>query len=136
MTSPKNNLNCASTITRLLLCEATACGDRTTRWIEGWSLVPDGEGFTTKYGSRLQPVLKNGRPAMLKIANGEEERRGAALMHWYAGEGAARVLAHDDPALLMERVDGPRSLATMALGGDDDAATLALCEAAAGLHAP
>jgi streptomycin 6-kinase len=73
---------------------------------------------------------------MLKIAGGEEERQGAALMAWYAGEGAARVLAHDDWVLLLERATGERSLEAMARGGQDDEATTILCQVAAGLHAP
>ncbi len=107
-----------------------------TPWLERWALVVDGEGFTTRYGSHLLPVLKDGAPAMLKVAVGDEERQGGALMEWYAGEGAARVLAREDYALLMERVTGPRSLANMARSGQDDEATVALCQAAAGLHRP
>ncbi len=72
---------------------------------------------------------------MLKIAGGEEERRGGALMAWYAGEGAARVLARDGPAILLERVGGARSLAAMARGGEDDEATRILCRTLARLHA-
>lgn len=109
--------------------------DPLQRWIERWSLVADGEAFTTKIGSRLQPVLKDGTPAMLKLAAGEEERKGAALMEWYAGEGAARVLEREDYALLLERVIGPRSLSAMAQSGNDDEATAILCDTAAGLHA-
>jgi len=105
-------------------------------WLDRWSLVPDGEAFTTGLGSHLLPVLKDGATAMLKIAVGEEEREGGELMEWWGGLGAARVLAREDCALLMERVSGPRSLARMALNGEDDEATTALCEAAAGLHAP
>lgn len=109
--------------------------DPSARWIERWSLVVDGEGFNSKFGSRLQPVLKDGAPAMLKIANGEEERQGGALMEWWGGEGAACVLAREGYALLMERVVGPRSLSAMAQNGQDDDATIILCETASGLHA-
>lgn len=110
--------------------------DPLQHWIQRWTLVPDGEAFTTKFGSRLQPVLKDGAPAMLKFADGEEERNGGALMEWWGGEGAARVLAREDYALLMERVVGHRSLSAMAQNGQDDEATIILCETAAGLHAP
>ena len=105
-------------------------------WLDRWRLTPDGEAFATRFGSRLMPVIADGAPAMLKIAGGEEERNGAALMAWYAGEGAARVLAHDDWVLLLERAIGERSLGTMAQGGQDDEATTILCQVAAGLHAP
>ncbi len=105
-------------------------------WLERWRLTPDGAAFQTKFGSQLLPVLSAGQPAMLKIAGGEEERQGAALMAWYAGEGAARVLEHDDWVILLERAMGVRRLEAMAMGGQDDEATAILCQVAAGLHAP
>jgi len=105
-------------------------------WMTRWRLTPDGAPFTTRFGSRLAPVLADGAPAMLKIAGHEEEARGAALMAWWAGDGVALVLAHEDEALLLERLSGPRSLAAMALGGEDDEATRVLCRCAAHLHAP
>lgn len=73
---------------------------------------------------------------MLKVAFNQEEREGAALMHWWAGDGAARVLAWNGPALLLERATGERSLAAMTEAGEDDAAVRILCAAAARLHAP
>ncbi len=103
-------------------------------WLSRWDLTPDGPDFTTKYGSRLMPVLKDGAPAMLKIASHDEERNGAMLMAWYAGKGAARVLGIEHEALLLERLTGTRSLAEMARSGCDDEATRILCAAAAGLH--
>lgn len=104
-------------------------------YLDRWGLVSDGEPITT-HASRLLPVRRDGLPAMLKIATEAEERRGAATMVWWGGEGAARVLAHEGDALLMERATGPLSLAAMARGGDDDLATRILCRAAAALHAP
>ena len=105
-------------------------------WFERWALTPDGEPFSTKFGSRLAPVRWRGRAAMLKVANGEEERRGGSLMVWWGGEGAAQVFAAEDPAILLERLSGPRSLAAMAEGGADDEATRILCRTAMRLHAP
>jgi len=104
-------------------------------WLKRWGLTPTGPSFTTLLGSRLMPVVRDGAPAMLKIAAHEEERNGARLMAWYAGQGAARVLAIEHEALLLERLTGTRSLADMARSGKDDEATRILCEAAAGLHA-
>lgn len=104
-------------------------------WLKRWNLTPDGPDFTTLFGSRLMPVIKDGAPAMLKIAAHEEERNGARLMAWYAGQGAARVLAIEHEALLLERLIGTRSLAEMARAGQDDEATRLLCAVAAGLHA-
>jgi len=106
------------------------------RWVARWELEPDGEAFTTLFGSRLMPVRHSGAPAMLKIAGGPEERDGAALMDWWGGVGAARVLAREESALLLERAVRAETLATLAERGQDDEASLILCRAAAGLHAP
>jgi streptomycin 6-kinase len=100
-----------------------------------WDLVPDGDPITTP-SSLLLAVRHNGVPAMLKVAREEEERRGAALMAWWNGDGAARVLAQHGPALLLERASGPRSLAAMVADGQDDEASRILCELAMRLHAP
>jgi streptomycin 6-kinase len=98
------------------------------------NLVPDGAPVTTRY-SHLLPVRRAGAPAMLKIATSEEERRGAAVMAWWNGDGAARVLAHEGDALLMERATGDGSLAEMARGGRDDDASRIICATAGRLHA-
>lgn len=103
--------------------------------LRGWSLIPDGEPIVT-HSSRLLPVRRDGAPAMLKIALETEERFGAGLMVWWDGEGAARVLAHEGDALLLERAVGGASLAAMARGGRDDEASRILCAVAARLHAP
>ncbi len=102
-------------------------------YIGRWDLVPDGEPFTTP-SSLLMPVRRQGAPAMLKIAREDEERRGGRLMEWWNGEGAARVLARDEQALLLERATGPRSLAAMVADGQDDEASRILCAAAMRLH--
>jgi streptomycin 6-kinase len=111
-------------------------GDIFQPWIRRWALGRDGEGFVTAFHSHLLPVRHGGEPAMLKVALNQEEREGAALMAWYGGEGAARVLAHEGAALLLERASGGRSLAVMARAGKDDAATAILCKVVARLHAP
>ncbi|MPZ33135.1 MAG: APH(6) family putative aminoglycoside O-phosphotransferase [Rhodospirillales bacterium] len=100
-----------------------------------WDLVPDGEPITTP-SSLLLPVRHNGVSAMLKIAREDEERRGGALMAWWDGDGAARVLAQHGPALLLERANGPRSLAAMVAAGEDDEASRILCEVTMRLHVP
>ena len=103
-------------------------------WLERWRLKPDGQAFITPFGSSLMPVRANGEPAMLKVAANEEERRGAALMAWYDGDGAARVIAHEAEAILLERALGSGNLVEMARNGRDDEATVILCETAALLH--
>ncbi|HKC56584.1 MAG TPA: aminoglycoside phosphotransferase family protein, partial [Vicinamibacterales bacterium] len=71
-------------------------------WIDRWSLVADGPPIHTA-SSDLLPVVRGGVPAMLKIARTDEEHRGAALMVWYEGDGAVRVLETNGAALLLER---------------------------------
>lgn len=100
-----------------------------------WNLVPDGEPFETR-SSSLLPVHQDGAPAMLKVAREEEERRGATVMAWWHGEGAAKILARHGDALLLERATGSRSLAVMVAAGEDDEASRILCKAAMRLHAP
>ena len=72
---------------------------------------------------------------MLKIALSEEEYQGARLMIWWHGEGAARVLAHDNRALLLERALDCESLAAMVRAGMDDEASRIICSVASTLHA-
>ncbi len=103
--------------------------------IARWQLIPDGTPVVTST-SRLLPVLYNGSPAMLKIALETEEIHGAALMRWWDGQGAARVLAHEGEALLLERAQGTTSLAALARSGGDDEACRILCRTAARLHRP
>nr|WP_321983386.1 aminoglycoside phosphotransferase family protein [uncultured Lichenicoccus sp.] len=104
-------------------------------YLSGWNLTPDGDPIATR-AARLLPVMRDGRKAMLKLAVGEEDRAGGALMAWWDGSGAARVLAHEDGALLMERATGAGSLSDMARTGRDDEACKVLCATAARLHAP
>jgi streptomycin 6-kinase len=106
------------------------------RWLVEWRLEPDGAPFSTP-SSVLAPVRFAGAPAMLKIARVEEELVGNRVMAWWDGNGAAPVLRHDGEALLLERAQGSRSLAAMAVAGrkSDDDATRILCVMAARLHA-
>src|SRR6185437_4076924 len=76
-----------------------------------------------------------GAAAILKISHSAEEIRGGALMEWWGGDGAARVLAREGDALLLERATGARSLTEMARRGEDDEATRILCAAGDRLHA-
>jgi streptomycin 6-kinase len=101
-------------------------------WIERWGLEPDGEAFLTPYAaSRLLPVRRGGLRAMLKLAASEDEQRGSAIMAWWAGRGAAPVLAHADNALLMVRAQGGGTLDE----APDAIAIPILCAAVRALHA-
>ncbi len=110
---------------------------RFSKWLVRWKLAQDGEPITTgRSNSLLLPVLYDSARAILKIALDEEETHGSAMMDWYAGYGAAKVLAHDGPALLLERLVGQRDLSKMARSGQDDEATEIICSVVAKLHAP
>jgi streptomycin 6-kinase len=104
-------------------------------YIKRWNLTPDGAAFATR-ACRLLPVRYGGEAAMLKLAFEAEEQRGPDLMKYWGGEGAARVLEHDGHAVLLERVEGRRSLAEMTWSGQDDEASRIICSVAAKLHAP
>jgi streptomycin 6-kinase len=104
-------------------------------YLARWDLVSDGDPIVT-HSSRLLPVRRGNMPAMLKIALEAEERRGPLLMIWWAGDGAAPVLAHEGDALLLERAQGKLSLIDMARSGRDDEASRIICAVAARLHAP
>lgn len=104
-------------------------------YLQRWNLAPVGAPITTP-AARLLPVLHEGQPAMLKISHEQDEREGGVLMRWWDGQGAARVLAHDDDAILLERATGTRSLAEYARNGRDDEATRIICDVLARLHAP
>ncbi len=55
-------------------------------------------------------------------------------MSWWAGRGAARVLAYEGPALLMERAENNVLLADLSRNGGDDEASRIICGAIAALH--
>ena len=98
-----------------------------------WNLTPYGDPIIT-HSSQVLPVRQGGTPAMLNIALVAEEKFGGLLMSWWAGRGAARVLAHEEGVLLMERAKNKLSLAEFARNGRDDEASRIICEAIAVLH--
>ncbi len=102
-------------------------------FLRRWNLVPDGDPIPT-HSSDLLPVRFEGQPAMLKVARVDEERVGHRLMVWFSGEGAARVLRHHEESILLERVEGDRSLTEMVRAGRDDEASRVLCGVVRQLH--
>ena len=104
-------------------------------WLTRWQLRADGNPIITR-GSRLLPVRMDAQAAMLKLTTDPEEKSAAQLLAWWDGDGAVRVHAHEDNALLMERAEGPGSLLQIALHGRDDEASRIACAVAARLHAP
>jgi streptomycin 6-kinase len=108
--------------------------DPTDAYLEAWGLVADAPPVVTPTSEICFVHTRAGAAAVLKIAPIPEELRGSALMAWWDGSASARVLEHLGPAVLLERAEGPRSLAELA-ARDDDAATRVLAETAQRLHA-
>ncbi|WP_213132882.1 aminoglycoside phosphotransferase family protein [Citrobacter sp. FP75] len=104
-------------------------------WLSRWGLIPDGVAIVT-HTSQLLPVttINGGQKAILKITDDASERTGSGLMVWWDGEGAAKVLAHEEGALLLERATGTQSLADMSRAGQDEQACRIICHTARQLH--
>ena len=101
-------------------------------YLAKWDLVADGDHILTA-SSHLLPVRVAGTAAMLKMSADPQERVGGSLMEYWGGRGAARILAADGEALLMERAMGTRSLAAMSRTGNDAEACRVLCAVASQL---
>jgi len=104
-------------------------------YLARWGLTPDGQPIVTR-AARLLPVRRGDEPAMLRITVLEEAKGGDVLLKWWDGRGAARVLASEGDALLLERALGSRSLSAFARDGRDDEATRIIVDVIAELHAP
>jgi streptomycin 6-kinase len=103
-----------------------------------WSLTKSTPVADTPRSSVFR-VEQNGRNfAALKILKPvvyEEEGRGADLLAWYAGEGAATVFDRHGHTIFMEWLDGvPLSQAVRQ--GRDDEATIAIATLVSRLHQP
>jgi len=84
--------------------------------------------FRVEQNGRNFAVLK-----ILKPAAAPQERRGAQLLNWYGGEGAATVFDTHGDTIFMEWLDGG-TLGDAVRAGHDEQATIALCALAASLH--
>jgi streptomycin 6-kinase len=108
--------------------------EKLKRLMAEWALADDGEVFIVG-NSLLQPVVSEGRQAMLKVPLNNEERRGFRLLEYWDGKAAVKVYRYDADALLMERATGERSLKQMVLSGKEDEANRIICEVVEELHA-
>lgn len=107
------------------------------QYLSRWGLIPDGEPIIT-HTSQLLPVItiKDNLKAMLKLTTDTNERVGCDLMVWWNGNGAAKVLAYADGAILLERAIGLSSLSTMSKVGQDEKSCQIICNVANKLHIP
>lgn len=104
---------------RWSLTKSTPIADTATSWV-----------FRVEQNGRNFAVLK-----ILKPGAGAEERRGAALMNWYGGEGAATVFDVHGDTIFMEWLDGD-TLGEAVRAGHDEAGTIAICTVVSHLHRP
>lgn len=103
-----------------------------------WSLTKS-TPIADSPASAIFRVEQNGRNfAALKILKplaAEEKRRGAQLMNWYGGVGAATIFDIHGDTIFMEWLDGG-TLGDAVRAGHDDQATIALCSLVASLYRP
>ena len=85
--------------------------------------------------SLLQPVVSDGRPAMLKVVLKDGAYRGFRLLAAWDGMAAVKVFRFDDYALLMERATGDRSLVQMTWSGREEEVNRIICAVVQQLHA-
>ena len=82
-------------------------------------------------------VERDGMPLVLKLlpAGSDEYHSAGVLAHW-RGEGAAQLIEADEGWVLIERAIPGDDLTGLVAAGQDDAATLALCQVMAKLNRP
>ena len=102
-------------------------------YLQHWNLLADGPSIETS-NAILLPVRWHGQAAMLKVSSSPEEIQGYDLLEWWQGQGAAKVLARSENALLMERATETQSLVTMSHSGQDEQASRIICDVVAQLH--
>ncbi|MFH8350340.1 aminoglycoside phosphotransferase family protein [Streptomyces sp. NPDC018045] len=91
-----------------------------------WELRRDGEAASGMASLVLPVVRADGTRAVLRLQMPKEETDAAPVgLRAWNGDGAVRLLAHDrtSGAMLLERLDGSRTLASVA---DDDTAMTVL----------
>ncbi len=99
-----------------------------------WNLAPDGVPIATQ-SSRLLPARREGTAVMLKVVKpSSDERNAAALLRHFDGHGAVRLYEAQANAVLLERVEGGRSLERMAITGGDMQAADILADTVGKLH--
>ncbi|MFS4091318.1 aminoglycoside phosphotransferase family protein [Streptomyces sp. AF1A] len=89
---------------------------RAAEFLARWQLRLDGPAMYGVCALVLPVVRADGTPAALKLQLLDEENAGEPLaLRTWDGDGAVRLLAHDEPTgtLLLERLDGRRTLATV-----------------------
>jgi streptomycin 6-kinase len=103
-------------------------------YIDSWQLV-DCRRLSSSPWSEVFSVEYLGQPSILKLVKpGCDEAESAAVLEYFAGRGAVRLLRQEWQAMLLERLEPEPSLKRMVLGGHDDEATRIMAAIIAQLH--
>jgi streptomycin 6-kinase len=99
-----------------------------------WRLVPDGPVRTTPTGFVAFVRQGSDRRVLKIIGFDPDEANSAAVLGHYGGRGAVEAIAHRGRAILLERIEPGHHLTDLVVAGNDDAATIAVCEVMRALH--
>ncbi len=110
--------------------------DKLTEYLEKWNLT-DPQPLATTASSYVYTVTSRGERVVLKLitAFGIEEVEGAIALHYFDGQGAARILRDDKHAHLVEYIAGD-NLVGLVKNGKDDEATAIIGDVLNQLHQP
>ncbi len=104
--------------------------------LKKWNLARPVEIDRSRTSTVYRVRQHDGAPAVLKCLTRvgvADERQGAALLEWYGGDGAVRLIAADEAAHLLEFADGSL-LSDLARDGRDDEASYVICNVVERLH--
>lgn len=112
----------------------SADGDRLAHYLAAWRLTAP-QLLTETVTSRVYTVKHAGETVVLKVLAPDEteEQTGALALRYFRGQGAVRLLRHDDGAHLLEYAAGDE-LITLVERGDDEAATRIIAQVLNQLH--
>ncbi len=106
--------------------------------LDQWALSVVDKIVSTHVSDIYKVEQADGQLAVLKHLNAvgvEDESGGGALLRYYDGHGAVRLINAADDAHLLEFADGGE-LAEKVMVGGDDAATYIICDVVKQLHSP
>jgi streptomycin 6-kinase len=109
----------ASCVFRVMGLKADTAG----YYMESWQLSGC-HRLSASPWSEVYEVTYLAQPAILKLVKPDgDEAESAAVLKYYGGRGAVRLLHHEGNAMLLERLEQTPSLKQMVIDGHDDDAT-------------
>ncbi len=108
---------------------------RLTHYLDAWHLS-NPQFLTQTVTSHIYTVTHEGDTVILKLLalSETEEQTGALALRYFRGQGAVRLLRHDDGAHLLEYANGDE-LVTLVERGEDQHATRIIAQVLNQLHA-